>query len=86
MNLLIYASEAPVFSLHAGTVKLGAQAVIKGSAVTKNGTQIPLFTLQLVSNLPFFFLVLKREAHRTDATFFCRGQHSGVKYGLLEEN
>ncbi|XP_069549914.1 bactericidal permeability-increasing protein [Brachyistius frenatus] len=47
MNLKIYCKEAPIFSFQPGAVKLDVQSVVKAIAMEPNGTQIPLFTLNV---------------------------------------
>lgn len=49
MNLQIYAREVPMFSFQPGVVKLGFQGAVKASAIQPNGTQIPLFKLNVDS-------------------------------------
>lgn len=50
MNLQVYARDAPVFSVQPGAAKLCVQVAVKASAVAPNGTQIPLFQLNVDSN------------------------------------
>lgn len=53
MNLQIYARELPMFSFHPGVVKLGFQGAAKAFAIQPNGTQTPLFKLNVVSTFVF---------------------------------
>ncbi|RVE70337.1 hypothetical protein OJAV_G00063380 [Oryzias javanicus] len=48
MNLNVYATEAPMFSLQSGLVNLTVQGAVKASAIASNGSNIPLFTLKAV--------------------------------------
>ncbi|XP_067383396.1 bactericidal permeability-increasing protein-like isoform X2 [Channa argus] len=50
MNLKVYAQEFPVFSFQLDAVKLGFQGAIKTFAIQTNGSQTPLFTLNVDSN------------------------------------
>lgn len=54
MSLKVYARDLPVFSFQPDVVKLGIQAAVKAFAIQKNGTQTPLFTLNLVSTFDFY--------------------------------
>lgn len=47
MNLQVYASEVPMFSFQPGVVKLELAGAVKASAIEPNGTQIPLFKLNV---------------------------------------
>ncbi|XP_041859111.1 bactericidal permeability-increasing protein [Melanotaenia boesemani] len=47
MDLQVYARQAPTFSLQPGVVKLGVQAAVNAFAIEPNGTQIPLFILNV---------------------------------------
>ncbi|KAK2851184.1 hypothetical protein Q5P01_007460 [Channa striata] len=49
MSLKVYALEFPVFSFQRDTVKLGFQGAVKAFAIQTNGSQIPLFTLNVNS-------------------------------------
>ncbi|KAM3618028.1 uncharacterized protein V6R79_014286 [Siganus canaliculatus] len=49
MNLLVYAREAPFFSLESGAVRLSVPAAVKAFAIQPNGTQTPLFKLNVDS-------------------------------------
>ncbi|MED6237098.1 hypothetical protein ATANTOWER_018903 [Ataeniobius toweri] len=51
MNLMLYAREAPVFSFQPGAAVLGAQVSAKAVAIEPNGTQVPLFKLNIDSNI-----------------------------------
>ncbi|KAF6735464.1 Bactericidal permeability-increasing protein [Oryzias melastigma] len=48
MNLNVYATEAPMFSVQSGFVNLTVQAAVKASAIESNGSNVPLFTLKAV--------------------------------------
>ncbi|XP_074537985.1 bactericidal permeability-increasing protein [Halichoeres trimaculatus] len=50
MNLQVYARELPLFAFLPGVVKLGFQGGIKAFAIQANGTQTPLFKLNVDSN------------------------------------
>ncbi|XP_054465208.1 lipopolysaccharide-binding protein [Anoplopoma fimbria] len=47
MTLQIYAREVPMFSFQPGVVKLGLQGAVKAFAIQPNGTQTPLFKLNV---------------------------------------
>ncbi|XP_017273135.1 bactericidal permeability-increasing protein [Kryptolebias marmoratus] len=49
MLLQVYATESPMFSLQPGVAELGLQLSLKAYAIEPNGTQTPLFKLNLVS-------------------------------------
>ncbi|XP_034733728.1 lipopolysaccharide-binding protein [Etheostoma cragini] len=49
MNLHVYARELPMFSFHPSVVKLGFPSVVKAFAIQPNGTQTPLFKLNVDS-------------------------------------
>lgn len=49
MDLLVYAREAPLFSLGSGAVRLAVPATVKAFALQPNGTQTPLFKLNVDS-------------------------------------
>ncbi|XP_028265965.1 lipopolysaccharide-binding protein [Parambassis ranga] len=49
MTLQVYATEAPMFSLHPDAVKLCSQVAVKAFAIQPNGTQTPLFKLSVDS-------------------------------------
>lgn len=49
MNLQAYAREVPMFSFQPGAVKLDLQCAVKAFAIQPNGTQTPLFKLNVVS-------------------------------------
>ncbi|XP_044066356.1 lipopolysaccharide-binding protein [Siniperca chuatsi] len=49
MNLQVYAREVPLFSFQPGAVKLGFQGAVKAFAIQPNGTQTPLFKLNVDS-------------------------------------
>lgn len=49
MNLQIYAREVPMFSFQPNVVKLGFQGAVKAFAIQPNGTQTPLFKLNVDS-------------------------------------
>lgn len=51
MNLNVYAREAPEFSLQPGAGNLGVQVLVKAVAIEPNGTQVPLFNLNIDSNI-----------------------------------
>lgn len=51
MNLNVYATEAPMFSVQSGFVNLTVQAAVKAAAIESNGSNVPLFTLKAVSTL-----------------------------------
>lgn len=51
MNLQVYAREVPLFSFQPGAVKLDLQSAVKAFAIQPNGTQTPLFKLNVVSIL-----------------------------------
>ncbi|XP_067383397.1 bactericidal permeability-increasing protein-like isoform X3 [Channa argus] len=51
MNLKVYAQEFPVFSFQLDAVKLGFQGAIKTFAIQTNGSQTPLFTLNVTEVL-----------------------------------
>ncbi|XP_026223588.1 bactericidal permeability-increasing protein-like [Anabas testudineus] len=50
MSLKVYAREVPVFSFQSDVVKLGLQGAVKAFAIQPNGTQTPLFTLNVDSD------------------------------------
>lgn len=54
MNLQVYAREVPLFSLQPGAVTLGFLGAIKAFAIQPNGTQTPLFKLNVVSTFVFW--------------------------------
>ncbi|XP_061592537.1 bactericidal permeability-increasing protein [Cololabis saira] len=45
MSLVVYAREAPLFSIQPGSIKVPVQAAVKALAIETNGTQVPLFKL-----------------------------------------
>lgn len=49
MDLHVYARDTPMFSFQPGAVKLGIQGAVKAFAIQPNGTQTPLFQLNIVS-------------------------------------
>ncbi|XP_041801740.1 bactericidal permeability-increasing protein [Chelmon rostratus] len=49
MNLQVYAREVPLFSFQPGAVKLGLLGAVKAFAIQANGTQTPLFKLNVDS-------------------------------------
>nr|BAM21037.1 bactericidal permeability-increasing protein [Oplegnathus fasciatus] len=49
MDLQVYAREVPLFSFQPGAVALGFQGAIKAFAIQPNGTQTPLFKLNVDS-------------------------------------
>ncbi|XP_070695590.1 bactericidal permeability-increasing protein [Pempheris klunzingeri] len=49
MNLQVYATEVPLFSLQPGAVGLSVQGTVKASAIQKNATETPLFQLNVDS-------------------------------------
>uniref|UniRef100_A0A7N6AU69 Bactericidal permeability-increasing protein n=1 Tax=Anabas testudineus TaxID=64144 RepID=A0A7N6AU69_ANATE len=51
MSLKVYARQVPVFSFQHDVVKLGLHGAVKAFAIQPNGTQIPLFTLNVDSDL-----------------------------------
>lgn len=51
MTVLVYARDAPMVSTQPEAVKVTINAAAKASAIHPNGTQIPLFTLDVVSSL-----------------------------------
>lgn len=50
MNLQAYAREVPMFSFQPGAVKLDLQCAVKAFAIQPNGTQTPLFKLNVDLN------------------------------------
>ncbi|XP_042347685.1 lipopolysaccharide-binding protein isoform X1 [Plectropomus leopardus] len=58
MNLQIYAREVPMFSFHPNVVKLDFQGAAKAFAIQPNGTQIPLFSLSVVSTFVFLLIYI----------------------------
>lgn len=54
MNLQVYAREVPLFSFQPGAVKLGLLGAVKAFAIQANGTQTPLFKLNVVSTFVFW--------------------------------
>ena len=55
MNLQISAREMPMFSFQPGVVKQNFTGAVKALAIQPNGTQTPLFTLNVVSiNMQLF--------------------------------
>ncbi|XP_021179561.2 bactericidal permeability-increasing protein [Fundulus heteroclitus] len=59
MNLEVYAREAPVFSLQPGAGFLGVQVGVKAVALEPNGTQVPLFKLNLDAEIIFKLMIAK---------------------------
>uniref|UniRef100_A0A8C2WH40 Bactericidal permeability-increasing protein n=1 Tax=Cyclopterus lumpus TaxID=8103 RepID=A0A8C2WH40_CYCLU len=51
MTLQIYAREVPMFSFQPGVVQMGFQGAVKAFAIQPNGTQTPLFKLNVDSKL-----------------------------------
>ncbi|XP_068589001.1 bactericidal permeability-increasing protein [Cebidichthys violaceus] len=51
MNLQVYAREVPMFSFQPGVVKLSFRGAVKAFAIQPNGTQTPLFKLNVDSQL-----------------------------------
>ncbi|XP_071331787.1 bactericidal permeability-increasing protein [Trachinotus anak] len=49
MDLQVYAREVPMFSFQSDAVKLGFQVAVKAFAIQPNGTQTPLFKLNVDS-------------------------------------
>lgn len=49
MNLQVYAREIPKFSFQPGAVNLDLEGAVKAFAIQPNGTQTPLFKLNVVS-------------------------------------
>lgn len=49
MSVLVYAQEAPKFSIQPDAVNVTIKAVVKASVILPNGTQIPVFTINVVS-------------------------------------
>lgn len=49
MILQVYAREIPLVSFQPGLVKLDLRGAVKAFAISLNGTQIPLFALNMVS-------------------------------------
>lgn len=49
MILQVYASQVPLFSFKPGSVLLDLQSSVKAFAIQPNGTQTPLFKLNMVS-------------------------------------
>uniref|UniRef100_A0A3P8T3A9 Bactericidal permeability-increasing protein n=1 Tax=Amphiprion percula TaxID=161767 RepID=A0A3P8T3A9_AMPPE len=49
MSLQVYAREAPMFSFQPGAAKLSSQVDVKAFAIEPNGTQVPLFKLNVDS-------------------------------------
>lgn len=49
MQVLLYASETPLFSFSSGVIDVHMPAAAKFSAVKPDGTLVPLFTLDVVS-------------------------------------
>ncbi|XP_070766469.1 bactericidal permeability-increasing protein [Enoplosus armatus] len=49
MNLQVYARQAPLFSFQPGAVKLDFQGAVQAFAIQPNGTQTPLFKLNVDS-------------------------------------
>uniref|UniRef100_UPI0037E7917B bactericidal permeability-increasing protein n=1 Tax=Semicossyphus pulcher TaxID=241346 RepID=UPI0037E7917B len=49
MSLTVYARELPLFSFQPGAVELGFQGAVKAFAIQSNGTQTPLFKLNVDS-------------------------------------
>ncbi|AWP09446.1 Bactericidal permeability-increasing protein [Scophthalmus maximus] len=47
MDLHVYARDTPMFSFQPGAVKLGIQGAVKAFAIQPNGTQTPLFQLNI---------------------------------------
>lgn len=59
MSVLVYAQEAPKFSIQPDAVNVTIKAVAKASVILPNGTQIPVFTINVVSTFVFWtFAVL----------------------------
>ncbi|XP_038149973.1 bactericidal permeability-increasing protein [Cyprinodon tularosa] len=59
MNLNVYAREAPLFSFQPGVTTLGVKASVKASAIEPNGTQVPLFTLNIDLSASFKMMIGK---------------------------
>uniref|UniRef100_A0A3B4VAQ6 Bactericidal permeability-increasing protein n=1 Tax=Seriola dumerili TaxID=41447 RepID=A0A3B4VAQ6_SERDU len=53
MDLQVYATEVPMFSFQPDAVKVDFQVAVKAFAIQPNGTQTPLFKLNVVSNFSF---------------------------------
>ncbi|AWP09448.1 Bactericidal permeability-increasing protein isoform 3 [Scophthalmus maximus] len=51
MDLHVYARDTPMFSFQPGAVKLGIQGAVKAFAIQPNGTQTPLFQLNITDAL-----------------------------------
>lgn len=49
MSLQVYAREVPLFSILPGAVYLDLKGAVKAFAIQPNGTQTPLFKLNVVS-------------------------------------
>jgi len=49
MQVLLYASETPLFSFSSGVIEIHVPAKAKFSAVKPDATLVPLFTLDVVS-------------------------------------
>lgn len=51
MDLKVYARDTPLFIFQNGAIKLNLNVTVKAFAIQPNGTQIPLFKLNVVSIL-----------------------------------
>lgn len=49
MSVLVYAQEAPKFSIQPDAINVSIKAVAKASVILPNGTQIPVFTINVDS-------------------------------------
>lgn len=59
MNLQVYTRESPLFSFQPCAVKLDLKGAVKAFAIQPNGTQTPLFKLNIVSIIAVWPLNIK---------------------------
>lgn len=51
MTLTVYARDTPLFTFQNGVIKFNLPGTLKAVAIQRNGTQTPLFKLNVVSIL-----------------------------------